>query len=136
MDISIFRAYDVRGIYPIQINEKVVADITKALIKYFKPKAKHKKPKIVVGYDARLSSPILYRSVLKRFKIQDLRFKIYEAGIITTPMIYFLVNYFKAQGGIMITASHNPKNYNGLKVIKEKAIPFSGKEIKKLIINN
>ena len=60
--------------------------------------------------------------------------RIIDGGLMTTPMFYFLVNHFNADGGIMITASHNPKEYNGLKIINKNAVPISGKEIQKWII--
>ncbi|MEK7553534.1 MAG: hypothetical protein AAB504_02540 [Patescibacteria group bacterium] len=127
MNPDIFKAYDIRGKYPEEINEKIVSDIIAALIKNIKPKV------IVIGHDARLSSPSLYSTIIKQFKIENLKLKIISAEIITTPMLYFLVNYFKADIGIMITASHNPKEYNGLKIVGKKAIPISGKKIFHLI---
>lgn len=80
--------------------------------------------KIVVAHDARLSSPALYKAVLKGIGKRAL-----GIGTATTPMFYFLVNKLKATGGIMVTASHNPKEFNGLKVVGKKAVPISGKEI-------
>jgi len=122
IDSKIFRANDVRGIYPSEINESVVFEIA-ANIKHLFKKS------IVVGHDARLSSPALYKSVLKALGGK----KVYEAGLITSPEMYFLVNELKADGGIMITASHNPKEYNGLKIMGKKAVPMSGKEILRIL---
>ena len=122
---NIFRAYDIRGKYPKEINEKNLAEIIPAIIRVLKPKT------IIIGRDARLSSPSLYRATINQLKVQKL--KIVPAGIITTPMLSFLVNKLKADGGIMITASHNPKGYNGLKIVGKNAIPVSGKDILKLI---
>lgn len=116
---SIFKAYDIRGRYPKEINEEAVSEIAKALAKHFK------KGKVIIGYDARLSSPSLYKTVLKSLEIRE----ILPAGLVTTPMFYFLVNRLKAAGGIMITASHNPKEFNGLKIVGRKAEMISGKEI-------
>lgn len=148
MNLSIFKAYDIRGKYPGEINEKVVSEITTALARYFKKGA------IVIGRDARLSSPSLYRAVIKvlsdinksRMHANDAnKFsrhshglalssrRVIAIGLTTTPMFYFLVNYFKAVGGIMITASHNPPEFNGLKVVEEKAVPMSGEDIRKLL---
>ena len=139
--IGIFKAYDIRGRYPQEINEEVVSKITTVLADYFRSKVKRSLPAgrqeaskvIVVGYDARLSSPALYRSVLRSLKPKTYNLTPIPVGMITTPMLYFLVNHFKAAGGIMITASHNPKEYNGLKVVGSKAVPMSGEEIYKLI---
>lgn len=145
MNSKIFGAYDIRGKYPEEINEKVVAEIAKAVGNHFQLKAKSLKlkAKVVVARDARLSSPALYKAVLQAFSVQRLvvrgkkikntlnanRYTLYPIGIATTPMFYFLVNKLKASGGIMITASHNPKEFNGLKVVGKNAKPVSGKEV-------
>lgn len=139
---SIFKAYDIRGRYPKEINELIVAEIAEALARHFKKSRTWNGYRttrgelcrtIVVGHDARLSSPLLYRAVLRGFErsnvLKNVRTKIISAGTMTTPMLYFLVNYFSAAGGIMVTASHNPKEYNGLKVIGKKAEPISGVDI-------
>ena len=136
---QIFKANDIRGKYPEEINEKVVLEIVKKLPRILKGK-------IVVGRDARLSSPRLYKAVIKAFSVQRLavrdgktktlnanRYTLYPVGIVTTPMFYFLVNKLKAGGGIMVTASHNPKEYNGLKIVGKNAQPVSGKEILKIM---
>jgi len=134
---KIFKAYDVRGKYPEEINEEAVFEIVRRFSKIFRGK-------IVVGRDARLSSPSLYKAVLRglrgepKVKSKKLLYPLpptlYPVGIITTPMLYFLVNHLKADGGIMVTASHNPKEYNGLKVVGKNARPISGLTIRKLVI--
>lgn len=124
---GIFRAYDIRGRYPEEINEKVVFEIGGFLSRYFKS------GEIVVGYDARLSSARLYEAVLKGFARNNPRIKLIKIGLATTPMFYFLVNYFKAQGGAMVTASHNPQGWNGLKVTGEGAQMISGKKVLEFI---
>lgn len=123
---NIFRAYDVRGQYPKELNEKSVLKIAEVLSRHFRS------GQIIFGHDARFGSPELYNAVLKVFR-RNKKFNIHSAGFMTTPMLYFLVNHFGARGGIMITASHNPKQYNGLKVIGSHAIQISGREILKLI---
>lgn len=143
MNTKIFKAYDVRGKYPSEINEGAVAEISEALARYFK------RGKIVIGHDARLSSPSLYNAVIKAFSVKRLAvsdkkitktlnaipYTLYPIpiGLSTTPMFYFLVNKLGASGGIMITASHNPKEYNGLKVVGPKAEVISGEEILALL---
>jgi phosphomannomutase len=138
---SIFKANDIRGIYPEELNEGIVGKIGSALCGYF-----GKNATLVVGHDARLSSPSLYRALIKGImnnesgirgkkknaKIHNSRY-IIQAGLMTTPMLYFLVSEYKTSGGIMITASHNPKQYNGLKVVKAGAKPVSGSEIGKIM---
>lgn len=118
---NIFRANDIRGKYPSEINEEAVFNIVSAIQKLFKKS-------VVVGHDARLSSPSLYRAVLTALK-KDKKIKIFEAGLVTSPAMYFLANKLKAGGGIMITASHNPKEYNGLKIMGKNAVPISGLDI-------
>lgn len=131
---KIFKAYDVRGKYPDELNEEAAFEIAVAVGKYFERKSKKEKRKtIIVGQDARLSSPALYRAVLSGLQIKDCKLKVIEAGLMTTPMLYFLVNELKADGGIMVTASHNPKEYNGLKIVGKQARPMSGEEIYELI---
>lgn len=134
---KIFKAYDIRGRYPEEINEKIAVRIARSLARYFFKEAPQQARgiTIIVGHDARLSSPKLYKAVLG-VMCQVSGVKIIEVGLITTPMLYFLVNRLKAAGGIMITASHNPKEFNGMKVVGPKAAPMSGEEIKKLVIRN
>lgn len=131
---KIFKANDIRGKYPSEINEKIISEISQRLGQYFQLKAKSSKlkAKLVVAHDARSSSPSLYKTVINRLKAKSLKLKAIEVGLATTPMFYFLVKKLKASGGIMITASHNPPNYNGLKIVDENVLPMSGFAIKKL----
>lgn len=126
MNQEIFKLYDIRGRYPGEINGKSVREIAGRLTRILGRK-------IVVARDARLSSPALYRAAIVGLKQQAPSIKIIEAGLATTPMFYFLVNRLKASGGLMVTASHNPKDYNGLKVVGPKAKPISGRDILRLI---
>jgi phosphomannomutase len=105
---SIFKAYDIRGIYPNEINEESAYLIAKALVKFLKAKS------IVLARDMRISSPSLYASVLKG--LQEMGIKIFDIGLSSTPMHTFVMNFEKADAGIMITASHNPAKYNGMKL--------------------
>ncbi|MFA5084275.1 MAG: hypothetical protein WC475_02750 [Candidatus Paceibacterota bacterium] len=123
---GIFKANDIRGRYPSEINEKIISEIVKKLSGF------SNSGKIVVAHDARLSSSGLYKVVVSQLKTQNSKLKAIEAGLATTPMFYFLVKKLKAAGGIMITASHNPKNYNGLKIVDKNALPISGLEVKKM----
>lgn len=124
---NIFKAYDIRGLYPKEINEKIVRKIAKGLRRLFK------RGIVVIGRDTRLSSPSLYQVILKEFRSRNSELKVIPAGMITTPMLYFLVNKLKASGGIMVTASHNPKEWNGLKVVGKGAKMISGKEILRIM---
>lgn len=126
LDKSIFKAYDVRGRYPAEINEEAVKIIGEVLAGHFK------KGKIVLGLDARLSSPSLYGELKRIFSGGD--FDLELVGSCTTPMFYFLCNEMKAAGGIMVTASHAPKDFNGLKVVGGNGEVISGTDILKWII--
>jgi phosphomannomutase len=113
---EIFHAYDIRGIYPTEINEKIAEIIGYAFVKFLKlKKLVSKKPKIVIGYDCRLSS----NNLLKAFCLGAIRekVKIINLSEVPTDLIYFALNFLKADAGVMITASHNPPYYNGIKMV-------------------
>lgn len=126
LDQTIFRAYDIRGKYPSQINAETVQSVIPAIVRAIGGK---KGPRmLILGHDARLSSPELYRACIESLG-KEKGITVIQAGLITTPMLYFLVNKHKAAGGITVTASHNPKEYNGLKMVREQAIPINGKDV-------
>lgn len=127
MNIAIFKAYDIRGKYPEEINEATVARIAESLERFFK------KGKIIVGHDARLSSPSLYEAIIKSINPKR---ELVKAGLITTPMLSFLTGSIGAELGIIITASHNPKEYNGLKVVRKGAVPIGGREVLEIATKN
>lgn len=122
----IFKAYDIRGIYPNEIDEEIAFRIGKAFPKFLS-KNRRKKLKIVIGRDNRLSSDSLLKAVKKGIKTQ--RAHIIDIGLSPTPLLYFGVNLLKADGGINVTASHNPAEYNGFKLAREGGISFSDLEI-------
>lgn len=128
MNDTIFKAYDIRGIYPNEINEEHAKTIGRVCSSLFKS------GKIIIARDGRFGGESLQKAVidglLQGAEQEKKSFEIVEVGLSTTPMYYFLVNTYEASGGMMITASHNPKEYNGIKIVKEKAIPVSGYEIK------
>lgn len=127
MDKSIFKSYDVRGKYPKEINEKDVEIIAGALAAHFRF------GEVMVGHDARKSSPKLYRAVIRGLEKANSKITLIRVGLITTPLLYFLVNRVGARGGVMVTASHNPKEYNGIKAVGSNAEPLSGKDIWKMV---
>ncbi|MBD3309762.1 phosphomannomutase/phosphoglucomutase [Candidatus Woesearchaeota archaeon] len=116
--IEIFRAYDIRGLYPSAIDEKIAYRIGRAFIEFIN------KPKVAVGRDARKSSPALHEALVQGMTDQGA--EVTDIGVCTTPMLYFAVWKYKLDGGVMVTASHNPKEYNGMKLTGEKAIPLTG----------
>lgn len=110
LEKSIFREYDIRGIYGSEMDEETAYNIGRAF--GTKLHAYHKNS-TVLAYDNRLSSPILAKSLIKG--LVDSGIDVLNLGLATTPMCYFAANYFKVNASMMITASHNPKEYNGFK---------------------
>ncbi len=108
MERNIFKAYDIRGVYPDELNEEDAYLIGRALAEYFPEE------KIVVGYDARPSSLPLLENL--KDGINDSGKDVINIGLVTTPMVSFVVGITRYPG-VMITASHNPKEYNGFKII-------------------
>ncbi|MBI5045913.1 MAG: phosphomannomutase/phosphoglucomutase [Candidatus Niyogibacteria bacterium] len=129
----IFKAYDIRGIYPEEINADATYRIGSAFCRYLLKKNKKKDLKIVVGKDARLSSPELCKAFING--CLDASADVLDIGPSTTPMIYFATNFLKADGGAIITASHNPSQYNGIKLVDGRALPINPSEIKKLCVS-
>jgi len=128
---KIFKAYDVRGIYPNEINEDLAYKFGRGVARFLKAK------EIVVGRDNRLSSDSLFSSLCEG--ILDEGINILDIGVVTTPIFYLVVAKYDYDAGAMITASHNPKEYNGFKVVKTDAMPVgldSGLDkVKKMIKN-
>ena len=108
---SIFKSYDIRGIYPAELNEQTAFNIGKAFVKFTGVK------KVAVCHDARISGPALLNA-LARGVISE-GGEIYDIGQLPTECLYFAVGFFDFPAGIMITASHNPKKYNGFKMIRK-----------------
>ncbi|HOK35567.1 MAG TPA: phosphomannomutase/phosphoglucomutase [Candidatus Pacearchaeota archaeon] len=135
MNPEIFKAYDIRGIYKKDFDTKTAFKIGQAFSEFLKNN-KRTPLTIIVGRDNRLSSASLAKAVKNGLKLQGSN--VIDIGLSSTPMFYFGVNFLKADGGIMITASHNPPEYNGFKLVREEAIPISGdtgiEEIKKMIL--
>ena len=126
---SIFREYDIRGIYPAQINEQVVHKIAKAIsVKCLDEGVSE----ICIARDGRLSGEKLLSALENSLSNNGI--DVINAGLATTPLLYFAAKKSKHKSGVMITGSHNPKNYNGVKlIINDK--PVSGTEIYNLINN-
>ncbi len=114
-----FKAYDIRGIYPTDVNEELAYNVGKALVTFLQAKT------IVVGRDCRESSQPLHKAFIKG--VTSLGCSVIDLGLISTPQLYFkLYTDSSMDGGVMITASHNPKEYNGMKICKKHAIPLFG----------
>ncbi len=132
VDEKIFKAYDIRGTYPDQLNEEVAYKVGRALVEYLKPK------NVAVGRDMRLSSPKLHEALTRG--IIEGGCDVIDIGLVSTDCLYFAVGKFGYDAGVMITASHNPPEYNGFKMCREEAVPLSGEagidQIKALILKN
>jgi len=117
MNPKIFKPYDIRGIYPLEFNQKDSYLIGQSLIKFLSKKFKKSatKIKIVVGRDCRISSEEIFHHFSKGIRSQG--GNVINIGIVPTELVYFAHNYYKTDAGIMITASHNPPEYNGFKII-------------------
>src|SRR5438093_3080419 len=129
---DIFKAYDVRGIYPGEVNEEGARAIGAAFVAYLKAK------RIAVGRDMRLSSPALAAAFIDGATSQGVN--VVDYGMIPTDTLYFAVARDKHDGGVEITASHNPKQYNGMKLVRQEAFPLSGdagiSEIRDMILGD
>lgn len=116
--ITCFKAYDVRGQIPNELNPEIAYRIGNATVEYLGAR------RIVVGRDIRLSSAELCQAVCRG--ITDAGADALDIGLGGTEMVYFGTSHLNADGGIMVTASHNPADYNGLKIVREQAKPISG----------
>lgn len=114
---AIFKSYDVRGVYPKDFNEDCAYKITLAYIQIFQPK------KVVLGRDVRESGEALFKSSLSAFL--DMGVDVLDIGVVSTDMFYFAVGSLPVDGGITISASHNPREYNGMNFCKKNAEPIS-----------
>jgi len=132
IDTSIFKAYDIRGIYPTQINAELVYKIAQAYVKLINPKS------VVVGHDMRLSGEEFSETAIRA--LSEAGVNVIDIGLVSTDQLYFAAATLDVSGGIQITASHNPKEYGGLKLVREKGVPISGDsgiyEIRDLVISN
>lgn len=115
---GIFKAYDIRGIYPNQLNEETAEKIGRAFVSFTKAK------KVVIGRDMRPHSVPLFKALAKGITEQGA--DVIDIGLCSTPMSYHANGKLGADGSIMITASHNPAEWNGFKLCRENAIPISG----------
>ncbi len=133
MNISpaIFKAYDVRGIYPTEVNEDAARAIGRAFVAYLDAK------RIAVSHDMRVSSPAMAAAFIEGARAQGA--DVIDYGLAATDMMYFAVVRDELDGGAQITASHNPKEYNGLKLVRREAFPLSGDagigDIREMITN-
>lgn len=112
-----FKAYDIRGIVPEEVDSELAYRVGRAYCDQYAAR------KVAVGYDIRATSPELAAAVTRG--LIDGGADVYEVGECGTEMVYFAAFRYGLDGGIMVTASHNPMNYNGLKLVREEGIPIS-----------
>jgi len=112
----IFRAYDIRGIYGVDLDEEVAGLVGKALGVYLGGVGK----KVAVGYDVRTSSRSLKDALING--LLDVGVDVYDVGLVPTPTVYFTISHYKLDGGAIVSASHNPPEWNGFKLCREKSM--------------
>jgi phosphomannomutase len=118
LDPKVFKAYDVRGIYPAELDEGGAEAIGRAYVELFEPR------RIAVGRDMRLSSPAMAEAAIRG--ASDAGVEVFDLGLVGTEMVYFAVGDLELDGGIAVTASHNPKEYTGMKIVRRGALPVGG----------
>jgi phosphomannomutase len=116
--LTCFKAYDIRGRMPDELNSDIAYRVGRAYAQYLQPKT------VVVGHDIRLSSPELTEALADG--LMDEGVKVLHIGECGTEEVYFATFHLKVDGGICVTASHNPKDYNGMKLVREGSRPISG----------
>ena len=131
-ELACFKAYDLRGRIPDELNQDIAYRVGRAYAEFLTP------GKVVVGHDIRLSSPDICNALVEG--LLDAGTNVYHIGECGTEEIYFATAHFEMDGGIMVTASHNPKDYNGMKLVREDAKPISGdtglNEIEQKVVAN
>jgi phosphomannomutase len=115
---KVFKAYDVRGVYPDELDEEGAYAIGRSYVEQFEPH------RIAVGHDMRLSSPSMTEAVVRG--AAEAGADVVEVGLVGTEMVYFAVGELGLDGGIAVTASHNPKEYTGMKIVRRGALPVGG----------
>jgi phosphomannomutase len=118
LDSKVFKAYDVRGIYPEDLDEEGAYAIGRAYVQQFEPR------RIAVGRDMRLSSPQMAAELMRGAAAEGA--EVLDLGLVGTEMVYFAVGELGLDGGVMVTASHNPKEYTGMKIVRRGALPVGG----------
>src|SRR5437763_11142618 len=118
LDPKVFKAYDVRGIYPEELDEAGAHAIGRAYVQEFEPR------RMGVGRDMRLSAPAMADAVMRG--AAEAGADVLDLGMVGTEMLYFAVGQLGLDGGIAVTASHNPKEYTGMKIVRRGALPVGG----------
>ncbi len=132
MSIACFKAYDVRGRVPDELNPELARKVGRAFAKFVGAR------RVAVGHDIRLSSPEMADAVAEG--LMEAGCDVVDIGLCGTEQVYFATFHLELDGGIMVTASHNPADYNGLKLVREEARPISAdtglKDIERMIVDD
>jgi phosphomannomutase len=118
LDPKVFKAYDVRGLYPAELDEEGAYAIGRAYVDEFAPR------QIAVGRDMRVSAPSMTKALIEG--AADGGADVLDLGLVGTEMVYFAVGELELDGGVAVTASHNPKEYTGMKIVRAGALPVGG----------
>jgi len=115
---GIFKAYDIRGLYPSQLHAELARRVGRAFVDYLGAR------RVAVGRDCRLSSPELAAAFVEGARSQGA--EVTDIGVVGTDMLYYFVARHDLDGGAIVTASHNPKEWNGVKLVRRGALALSG----------
>jgi phosphomannomutase len=118
LDPRVFKAYDVRGIHPSELDEDGAYAIGRAFVEVFEP------ARVAIGHDMRVTSPAMASAAIRG--ASEAGAEVLELGLVGTEMVYFAVGELGLDGGIAVTASHNPKQYTGMKIVRRGALPVGG----------
>jgi phosphomannomutase len=118
LDPKVFKAYDVRGVYPAELDEEGAYAIGRGYVERFEPR------RIAVGHDMRVSSPAMAEAAIAG--ASEAGAEVLSIGMVGTEMLYFAVGELGLDGGVAVTASHNPKEYTGMKIVRRGALPVGG----------
>ena len=118
IDPKVFKAYDIRGVYPSELDEDGAYAVARAYVEQFEPR------RIAVGRDMRVSAPAMAEATMEG--AADAGAEVLDLGLVGTEMVYFAVGHLSLDGGIAVTASHNPKQYTGMKIVRRGALPVGG----------
>jgi phosphomannomutase len=135
---KIFKAYDIRGVYKEDFDEDFAYRLGLAYVAMRKKETGSENLKIVIAKDMRLSSDSLHKALSKG--LMNAGADVYDIGLNATPTFYFAVSFYNYDGGIIVSASHNPAKYNGFKLVRNKALPIGEEtglqELKALVLDN
>lgn len=135
---SIFKAYDIRGVYGVDFDEELAYKLALAFASMRRKELKRENITLVVGHDMRVSSPVLHKALIEG--LLDAGVRVIDIGLASTPTFYFTVAFYQYDGGILVSASHNPKEYNGFKLVRDRAMALSNKtgilELRDMILSH